>query len=129
MLGHVGAPRFPYLRHITVFSSALHIRISATAGPAQILLQFTGTVTAMGRAMAGRPRVIVALPDWTEGSLVANWLSENQFEPYSLLIDHGSGRERNPDTAIQFLLFRGCEAGPSATCSRTAGPRVQYDCP
>jgi hypothetical protein len=23
----------------------------------------------------------VALPDWTEGSLVANWLSENQFEP------------------------------------------------
>jgi len=35
----------------------------------------------MGRAMAGRPRVIVALPDWTEGSLVANWLSENQFEP------------------------------------------------
>jgi hypothetical protein len=31
--------------------------------------------------MAGRPRVIVALPDRTEGSLVANWLSENQFEP------------------------------------------------
>ena len=31
--------------------------------------------------MAARPRVIVALPDWTEGSLVANWLSENQFEP------------------------------------------------
>ena len=47
----------------------------------QILRQFAGTVTAMGSAMAGRPRVIVALPDWTEGSLVANWLSENQFEP------------------------------------------------
>jgi len=28
-----------------------------------------------------RPRVIVALPDRTEGSLIANWLSENQFEP------------------------------------------------
>ena len=81
MLAHVGATRIPDLRHITVFSSALHIRISATAGPAQILLQFTGTVTAMGSAMAGRPRVIVALPDWTEGSLVASWLSENQFEP------------------------------------------------
>ena len=31
--------------------------------------------------MAGRPRVVVALPDRTEGSLVASWLSENQFEP------------------------------------------------
>ena len=31
--------------------------------------------------MAGRPGVIVALPDRTEGKLVANWLSENQFEP------------------------------------------------
>jgi hypothetical protein len=81
MLAHVGATRILDLRHITVFSSALHIRISATAGPAQILLQTPGTVTAVGSAMAGRPRVIVALPDWTEGSLVANWLSENQFEP------------------------------------------------
>jgi hypothetical protein len=35
----------------------------------------------MGSAMAARPRVIVALPDWNEGSLVATWLSENQFEP------------------------------------------------
>jgi hypothetical protein len=33
MLAHVGATRIPDLRHITVFSSALHIRISATAGP------------------------------------------------------------------------------------------------
>ena len=31
--------------------------------------------------MAGRARVIVALPDWTEGSLVASWLSDNGFEP------------------------------------------------
>ena len=44
-------------------------------------MQFAGTVTALGSAMAGRPRVLVALPDWTEGSLIANWLSENQFEP------------------------------------------------
>jgi hypothetical protein len=28
-----------------------------------------------------RPRVVVALPDRTEGPLVANWLSENQCEP------------------------------------------------
>jgi hypothetical protein len=34
-----------------------------------------------GAALTRRPRVIVALPDRTEGSLVANWLSENQFEP------------------------------------------------
>jgi len=38
-------------------------------------------VTALGNAMAGRPRVVVALPDRTEASMVANWLSENQFEP------------------------------------------------
>jgi hypothetical protein len=31
--------------------------------------------------MAGRPRVVVALPDRIEGSLIANWLTENQFEP------------------------------------------------
>jgi hypothetical protein len=31
--------------------------------------------------MVARPRVLVALPDWTEGSFVGNWLSENQFEP------------------------------------------------
>jgi hypothetical protein len=31
--------------------------------------------------MPNRPKVIVALPDWAEGSLVASWLSENQFEP------------------------------------------------
>ena len=66
---------------ITIFSAALDIRISATAGPVQIFRQFAGTVSAVGNAMAGRPRVIVALPDWTEGSLVATWLSDNQFEP------------------------------------------------
>ena len=93
MLAHVGATRIPGLRHITVFSSALDIRISATAGPAQILLQFTGTVTAMGSAMAGRPRVIVALPDWTEGSLVANWLSENQSEPVHRSTMEGAASE------------------------------------
>ena len=38
--------------------------------------------------MAGRPAVMVALPDRTEGKLVANWLSENQFEPV-----HRSGIE------------------------------------
>ena len=31
--------------------------------------------------MAGRPRVVVALPDRAEGSQVASWLTENQFEP------------------------------------------------
>jgi hypothetical protein len=31
--------------------------------------------------MAGRPRVIVALPDATEGAFVADWLSSNQFVP------------------------------------------------
>jgi hypothetical protein len=69
------------LRHITVFSSALHNPYLSDGRPAQILVQFAGTVSALASAMAGRPRVIVALPDWTEGSLVANWLSENQFEP------------------------------------------------
>src|SRR6187549_291698 len=31
--------------------------------------------------VTNRPRVVVALPDFTEGSLVASWLSENQLEP------------------------------------------------
>jgi hypothetical protein len=31
--------------------------------------------------VAGRPRVIVALPDSTEGATVAEWLSANGFEP------------------------------------------------
>lgn len=31
--------------------------------------------------MNNRPRVVVALPDWNEGSLVADWLSQNQLEP------------------------------------------------
>lgn len=31
--------------------------------------------------MTGRPRVLVALPDRAEGSLVAQWLSENHCEP------------------------------------------------
>ena len=31
--------------------------------------------------MAGRPRVLVALPDPTEGATVCDWLSANGFEP------------------------------------------------
>jgi hypothetical protein len=49
--------------------------------------------------MSSRPRVIVALPDRTEASLVANWLSENQFEP---------GRRSTPEAAaadIQTVAF------------------------
>jgi len=119
------------LRHITVFSSALHNPYLSDGRPAQILVQFAGTVSALASAMAGRPRVIVALPDWTEGSLVANWLSENQFEPvhrstmeaaasemrtrpFSLIIADaiwaGSNAFQTPD--------RGCNpTAPNSTCS------------
>jgi hypothetical protein len=40
-----------------------------------------------------RPRVIVALPDRTEGALVANWLSENQCEPVHRSSQEAAARE------------------------------------
>jgi hypothetical protein len=39
-----------------------------------------GTVTALVTQVAGRPRVIVALPDPLEGANVAEWLTANNFE-------------------------------------------------
>ena len=35
----------------------------------------------------------MALPDWTEGSLIANWLSENQFEPVHRSTMEGAANE------------------------------------
>jgi hypothetical protein len=43
--------------------------------------------------MVARPRVVVALPDWTEGSFVGNWLSENQFEPVQRSTLEGAASE------------------------------------
>ena len=40
-----------------------------------------GIVTALATEVAGRPRVIVALPDPLEGATVAEWLKANNFEP------------------------------------------------
>jgi hypothetical protein len=39
-----------------------------------------GTVTALRNQVAGRPRVIVALPDPLEGATVSEWLKANNFE-------------------------------------------------
>ena len=40
-----------------------------------------GIFTAPATEVAGRPRVIVALPDPLEGATVAEWLKANNFEP------------------------------------------------
>ena len=40
-----------------------------------------GIFTAPATEVAGRPRVIVALPDPIEGATVAEWLKANNFEP------------------------------------------------
>src|SRR3954470_770730 len=52
--------------------------------------------------MAGRPEVIVAVPDRTEGTLIANWLSENGFEPVhrSTLEAAASAMRTRPSTLV-----------------------------
>jgi hypothetical protein len=52
--------------------------------------------------MAGRPEVVVAVPDRTEGTLIANWLSENGFEPVhrSTLEAAASAMRTRPSTLV-----------------------------
>src|SRR3954471_11764421 len=52
--------------------------------------------------MAGRPEVIVAVPDRTEGTLIVNWLSENRFEPVhrSTLEAAASAMRTRPSTLV-----------------------------
>ena len=53
--------------------------------------------------VAGRPRVIVALPDSTEGATVAEWLSANGFEP--LLRTNPAAAAADMQTrAVQLLI-------------------------
>ncbi len=43
--------------------------------------------------MTTRPRVVVALPDWSEGALVASWLTEHGLEPVHRTTLEAAGSE------------------------------------
>jgi hypothetical protein len=73
--------------------------------------------------VSSRPRVIVALPDRTEGSFVATWLSENQCEPVHR--SHQGAAAKEIETGAFDLLIADASwvvSGAIRTAGRSRNP-------